>query len=122
MKTMIRKPLLGAAIGWLATAAWAVAEATDPLPPNRFVEVARSDVGGHFFSQVIYAPPVEGLVSWGTQTHHDKIRAHEMRHFPVRENRWIDAFPTDKAAAWAGIYKQWGDWEIFLEPTRRCWW
>ena len=66
MKNMIRKPLLGAAIGWLATTAWAVAEATDPLPPNRFVEVAQSDVGGHFFSQVIYAPPVEGLVSWGT--------------------------------------------------------
>ena len=81
---------------------------------NRFVEVARSDVGGHFFSQVIYAPPAQGLVSWGTQTHHHKIRAHETRHFLVRENRWIDAFPAEQAAAWAGNYKQWGDWEICL--------
>jgi len=81
---------------------------------NRFVEVARSDAGGHFFSQVIYAPPAQGLVSWGTQTHHHKIRAHETRHFLVRENRWIDAFPAEQAAAWAGNYKQWGDWEICL--------
>jgi hypothetical protein len=71
-------------------------------------------VDGHFFSQVIYAPPVEGLVSWGTQTHHHKIRAYETRHFLARENRWIDAFPADQAAAWASNYKQWGDWEICL--------
>jgi hypothetical protein len=32
---------------------------------NRFIQVAESDVGGHFFSQVIYAPTAKSLVSWG---------------------------------------------------------
>ena len=53
------KSLLGAVIGWLATVAGAAAEPPRPLAPTGFVEVARSDVGGHFFSQVIYAPPAE---------------------------------------------------------------
>lgn len=33
---------------------------------NQFTEVTDSDAGGHFFSQVIYAPPLKGLVSWET--------------------------------------------------------
>ena len=79
---------------------------------NRFIKVSESDVGGHFFSQVIYAPATETLVSWGTRTHAHKIRAHEVQHFLVPENRWIDAFPHDKAEQWAGNFKQWGDWDI----------
>ena len=61
------------------------------IPPNTFVEVACSEVGGHFFSQVIYAPSAKALVSWGTQTHHHRIRTHETRHCLIDENRWIDA-------------------------------
>ncbi|MFW5692926.1 MAG: hypothetical protein ACOCWL_01790, partial [Thermoguttaceae bacterium] len=96
--------LLGiVAVCWMAVGAFA----DQPLAPNRFVEVARSDTGGHFFSQVIYAPPIEGLVSWGTRTHQHEIRAHETRHFAASEGEWIDAFPTGKAAAWAGDYRQW---------------
>ena len=40
---------------------------------NRFVQVTKSDVNGHFFSQVIYAPSVRSLVSWGTRTHAQKM-------------------------------------------------
>ncbi len=79
---------------------------------NRFVQVAASDVGGHFFSQVIYAPSVKALVSWGTRTHAHKIRAHEVQHFLAGENKWIDAYPHDKADEWAGNFKQWPDWDI----------
>jgi len=82
------------------------------IPGNRFIEVARSDAGGHFFSQVIYAPSAEVLVSWGTQTHQHAIRTHETRHFLAAENRWIDAFPPGKENAWAGHPKQWPDWNI----------
>jgi hypothetical protein len=79
---------------------------------NRFVPVAESDVNGHFFSQVIYAPSVQSLISWGTRTHARKIRAHETLHFLVEESRWLDAFPEGKEKAWAGNFKQWGDWDI----------
>lgn len=79
---------------------------------NRFVPVAHNDVNGLFFSQVIYAPSVDSLVSWGTRTHAHKIRAHETQHFLVGENRWIDAFPLEKATAWAGHFKPWADWDI----------
>ena len=79
---------------------------------NRFVKVAESDIGGHFFSQVIYAPPAKSLVSWGTRTHAHKIRAHEVQHFLIGEDRWIDAFPAGKAEQWAGNFKQWPDWDI----------
>jgi len=98
----------------------AVAHAVEPpkaasrteIPGNRFVEVASLQAGGHFFSQVIYAPPAKALVSWGTQTHHDAVRTHETRHFLVGENRWIDAFPSEKEKDWAGQPKSWGDWNI----------
>jgi hypothetical protein len=33
------------------------------LEANRFIKVAESDAGGHFFSQVIYAPSTQTLVS-----------------------------------------------------------
>ncbi|MEQ8788800.1 MAG: kelch repeat-containing protein [Pirellulaceae bacterium] len=79
---------------------------------NRFVKVAESDVGGHFFSQVVYAPAAKALVSWGTRTHAHKIRAHEVQHFLVGEDRWIDAFPAGAAEQWAGDFKQWPDWDI----------
>ena len=58
----------------------------EPLPPNTFVEVDRSEVGGHYFSQVIYASSVNSFVSWGTQTHHHPIRTYEIRHFLPGEN------------------------------------
>ena len=79
---------------------------------NRFIQVAESDVGGHFFSQVIYAPSTKAFVSWGTRTHAHKIRAYEVQHFLAAENRWIDALPPDKAEQWAGKFKQWPDWDI----------
>jgi len=82
------------------------------IPANRFVEVASLETGGHFFSQVVYAPTAKALVSWGTQTHHHPIRTHETRHFLIDENRWIDAFPPEKKEDWAGKPKQWGDWDI----------
>ncbi len=82
------------------------------IPANRFVEVASLETGGHFFSQVVYAPTAKALVSWGTQTHHHPIRTHETRHFLIGENRWIDAFPPEKEKDWAGKPKQWGDWDI----------
>jgi len=82
------------------------------VPANRFVEVARSETGGHFFSQVIYAPTAKALVSWGTQTHHHPIRTHETRHFLADRGEWIDAFPPGKEKDWSGNPKQWPDWEI----------
>jgi len=38
------------------------------MAANKFVELDRDDLGGHYFSQVIYAPTIEGVVSWGTRT------------------------------------------------------
>ena len=78
---------------------------------NRFIKIAENDTGGNFFSQTIYAPPAKALVSWGTRTHAHKIRAHEVQHFRVPENRWIDAFPLDKADPWTGNFKRWSDRE-----------
>ena len=86
--------------------------ARSEIPPNTFVEVTRNEVGGHFFSQAIYAASVKALVSWGTQTHHHPIRTHETRHFLIDENRWIDAVPPGKETAWTGKPKQWPDWSI----------
>lgn len=83
----------------------------EPLA-NQFLKVAENEVGGHFFSQVIYAPSAKAVVSWGTRTHAHKIRAHETLHFPIEDNRWMDAFPRDKEKPWSGSYKQWGDWDI----------
>ncbi len=83
---------------------------------GKFVEVASDDVGGHFFSQVIYAPTVNAVVSWGTRTHSHPIRAHETQHFLVDENNWIDAWPSGKEEIWAGEYRKWGDWSI-CAPT-----
>ena len=94
-----------------ALVASATAGAAD-IPPGRFVEVAKDNVGGHFFSQVIYAPTARGLVSWGTRTHSKPIGAHETQHFPIDRNEWIDAWPAGKEQAWAGKYKRWPDWEI----------
>jgi hypothetical protein len=37
------------------------------LPANEFVGVGGDDTGGHFFSQVIYAPSIDAAVSWGTR-------------------------------------------------------
>ena len=82
------------------------------LPPNRFVEVAGLKEGGHFFSQVVYAPSAGVFVSWGTQTHHTAIKTYETRHFLPAENRWVDAFPPGKETAWAKKPKQWPDWGI----------
>ncbi|MHC4406980.1 MAG: Kelch repeat-containing protein, partial [Planctomycetota bacterium] len=90
----------------------AIAGARAEAPANEFVEVARSEAGGHFFSQVVYAPSAAAFVSWGTQTHHHRIRTHETRHFVAGENRWIDAFPSGVEQAWSASPKQWPDWSI----------
>jgi len=82
------------------------------VPVSRFIEVARSESGGHFFSQVIYAPAAEAFVSWGTQTHHHPIRTHETRHFPLDRNDWIDALPAAKEDVWRGQPKQWPGWNV----------
>ena len=74
-----------------------VATCAEEMPANQFVQVDRRETGGHFFSQVIYAPSADAFVSWGTQTHHHKIRTHETRHFLPGRNQWIDAFPPEKA-------------------------
>jgi len=84
----------------------------EEIPANRFVEVSSLEAGGHYFSQVIFAPTAEALVSWGTQTHHDPIRTHETRHFLVDRDGWIDAFPPGQADKWAANPKQWPDWDI----------
>jgi len=86
------------------------------LPAGKFIEVARDETGGHYFSQVIYAPTIRALVSWGTRIHSKPIRAYETQHFPVDENKWTDAWPPGKAQAWAGKFKPWPDWEI-CHPT-----
>ena len=51
---------------------------------SRFVEVARDETGGHFFSQVIYARTTGELVSCGTRTHAKPIRAHETQPTSAR--------------------------------------
>ena len=83
-----------------------------PPPPGRFVEVDRGKEGGHFFSQVIYAPAAEAFVSWGTQTHSRPIKTYETRHFLPKRNLWIDAFPPGKEKAWRATPKNWPDWRI----------
>ncbi len=88
------------------------------IPAGTFVEVAADEVGGHYVSQVIYAPTIDALVSWGTRTHSKPVLAHETQHFPVAGNKWIDAFPPGKQDAWAGKFKRWPDWGI-CHPTGR---
>ena len=83
-----------------------------PPTPNTFVEVARDDIGGHYFSQVIYAPTIDALVTWGTRTHSKPIRAHETQHYLVRDGKWVDAWPPGTADTWAGRFKRWGGWNI----------
>lgn len=83
---------------------------------GKFIQVAKDDVGGHYYSQVIYSPPVSGLVTWGTRTHSKPILSHETQHFLVKENRWIHAWPWGKEKAWAGAYKERLDWWI-CRPT-----
>ena len=51
---------------------------------GRFVEVARDETSGHFFSQVIYARTTGELVSCGTRTHAKPIRAHETQPTSAR--------------------------------------
>ena len=53
---------------------------------NRFELVSQNETAGHFFSQVIYAPTANSLVSWGTRTHAHKIRAYEVQHFRIGAN------------------------------------
>ncbi|MFP4055631.1 MAG: kelch repeat-containing protein [Candidatus Brocadiia bacterium] len=99
----------------LTAAALALAAAEAPggqLPPGRFVRVAEDEVGGHYFSQVIYAPSADVLVSWGTRIHSKPIRAHETQHFFPAQNRWIDAWPEGKDEDWKGNYKSWPGWDI----------
>jgi len=62
----------------------AVCPAAEAVPPGKFVEVAKDDVGGHYFSQVIYAPTIEGLVSWGTRTHSGSTPGRRARRRPGR--------------------------------------
>jgi len=88
----------------------------DETPVGKFVLVAEDGVGGHYYSQVIYAPTIKAIVSWGTRTHSKPIRAHETQHFLVAENRWIDAWPIGKEKAWGGEFRKWPDWEI-CSPT-----
>jgi len=88
--------------------------ASESFPGNTFVECARGSEGGHFFSQVVYAPSCGAFVSWGTQTHSSPIETYETRHFIPEKESWIDAFPPGKAAKWSASPKQWPDWEICL--------
>lgn len=81
-------------------------------PANTFVEIAKDDIGGHYFSQMIYAPSIKGIVSWGTRTHSKKIRAHETQHFDLKTNQWLNAWPKDRAESWSKAIKQWPDWSI----------
>ena len=39
--------------------------AEEPIPPNTFVQVAKDEIGGHYYSQVIHAPTAKAMVSWG---------------------------------------------------------
>ena len=88
------------------------AVAAADTPPGTFVLVAGDDVGGHYFSQVIHAPPIRGIVTWGTRTHSKPIRAHETQHFLLGKNAWVDAWPAGKERAWAGKFRTWPDWNI----------
>ena len=92
--------------------------AAEEIPAGKFVEVAADEVGGHYFSQVIFAPPVKAVVSWGTRIHGPKMGAHETQHFLVEENRWIDAWPLGKEKDWAGKYRQWPGWNICATVNR----
>ena len=109
MGTSIAAPL---AVAWALVLSPAAGAGRAETTAGKFVQVADDDVGGHYFSQVIYAPTIRGLVSWGTRIHSKPIRAHETQHFLVAENKWIDAWPAGKEAAWAGEFKRWPDWEI----------
>ena len=100
---------------WILVAAivalTAAAVSAEPVAWNTFVEVGK-DFGGHYYSQMIYAPPIQGIVSWGTRVHGPAMKAHETLHFLVEKNEWIDAWPVGKADAWAGKYKRWPGWGI----------
>ena len=98
-------------VAWVV-ASLAVGAAAATAPAGRFVRVAHDDVGGHYFSQIIYAPTVRALVTWGTRSHSKPIRAHETQHFPIDEATWLDAWPAGKAKAWTGKFKRWPDWQI----------
>ncbi len=98
--------------GWLAASIAVPAASAAETPAGEFVLVAEDDVGGHFYSSVVYAPTAGAVVSWGTRTHSKPIRAHETQHFLPGENRWIDAIPPAMAEKWAGKYKTWPDWNI----------
>ena len=112
---MTNKVPLPASLGLvLCAVAWS-APAAD-LPAGKFVQVAEDEVGGCYFSQVIYAPTIRAVVSWGTRIHSKPILAHETQHFLVDRNAWIDAWPPGKEQAWAGKYRKWPDWEI-CHPT-----
>jgi hypothetical protein len=113
---MMNSLRIGAAFALAGMGLLAAGAAADELPGNTFVQVAKDDVGGHYFSQVIYAPTINALVSWGTRTHSAPIRAHETQHFLVDRSEWIDAWPEGKEEAWAGKFKSWGDWNI-CDPT-----
>ena len=86
-----------------------VAEET---PVGAFVDVTQEPTGGHFFSQIIYAPNVNAVVTWGTRVHGKKFKQHETQMFLVKENRWIDAWPEEKNEAWAGKYRGLAGWNI----------
>jgi len=86
--------------------------AAGDIPPGKFVQVSKDDVGGHYFSQVIYAPTIGAVVTWGTRSHSKPIRAHETQHFLPDRDEWIDAWPHGKEAAWAGKFRKWPDWQI----------
>jgi len=88
------------------------APASAETPAGTFVQVGKDEVGGHYFSQVIYAPTIDAVVTWGTRTHSKPIRAHETQHFLPGRNAWIDAWPPGKASAWSGKFKRWPDWNI----------
>jgi len=107
----MRSSAVRAALGATLVLGAGAARGAEP-PAGKFVEVSHDEVGGHLFSQVIYAPTINALVSWGTRIHSKPIRAHETQHFVPAENRWVDAWPPGKAAAWAGKFRKWPDWEI----------
>ena len=88
------------ASAWVILPLLAAAARAEPTPPGKFVQVADDDVGGHYFSQVIYAPTIGQLVTWGTRSHSKPIRAHETQHFLPERNEWIDAWPAGKEGAW----------------------
>lgn len=98
---------------WVCGLIWLlVAPAHAEIPPGKFVLAAKDDVGGHYFSQVIYAPTIDAVVTWGTRSHSKPIRAHETQHFLPGRNEWIDAWPPGKESAWSVKFKRWPDWNI----------